>query len=340
MSSFKDYSLEEFAAAASFQEWVLNPTPTNAFYWKTFLHEYPQKEAEVSQARLMVLSLRFRQAEWEPVRRQRVWYRVDEATNDVPVFNRTSRRLWYQVAAVFLGFLLVGGALYRWTSTDALQQVSTQYGQTQAVQLPDGSTAFLNAHSSLRYAQNWQPGTIREVWLEGEGFFSVKKLTHKTALGVQPTRFIVHTDQVAVEVLGTKFNVNTRRAATQVVLSEGKIKLNIDTIKNQQGLVLMPGDMVEISGEAKQAVRRRVNPEVYSSWKNSRWLLANTPLAEVGKRIEETYGIRVIINDEATARRKVTGSFPSNNIDMLLRSLSTTLDIEVDQVDQQIRFKP
>ena len=37
----------------------------------------------------------------------------------------------------------------------------------------DGSEATLNGHSSLRYAARWAASKPREVWLDGEGYFSV-----------------------------------------------------------------------------------------------------------------------------------------------------------------------
>jgi ferric-dicitrate binding protein FerR (iron transport regulator) len=71
--------------------------------------------------------------------------------------------------------------------------------------LPDNSTVILNANSSLRYQENWEAELLREVWVDGEAFFSVVH-THNHQ------RFRVNvTDDLKVEVLGTEFNVKDRR---------------------------------------------------------------------------------------------------------------------------------
>ncbi len=57
----------------------------------------------------------------------------------------------------------------------------------------------------------------REVWIEGEAFFSVKPSS-------VPRAFLVHTaSNMNVEVLGTTFNVVDRHGRMQVVLNSGKV---------------------------------------------------------------------------------------------------------------------
>lgn len=86
---------------------------------------------------------------------------------------------------------------------------ATQYGEQRVVELPDHSVVSLNANSTLRFRNDWsQANTLREVWLDGEAFFSVQK--QEGAAG--PAKFIVHTNDLDVEVLGTRFNVSNRMA--------------------------------------------------------------------------------------------------------------------------------
>ncbi|MEM9052122.1 MAG: FecR domain-containing protein [Bacteroidota bacterium] len=96
-------------------------------------------------------------------------------------------------------FLFTGSESFE---TDILQQ--------EFVALPDGSEVQLNSSSTLAFnKRNFEDE--RELDLKGEAFFEVKK-------GV---KFTVTTDNGAVEVLGTSFNVNSREERLEVICYTG-----------------------------------------------------------------------------------------------------------------------
>ncbi len=67
-------------------------------------------------------------------------------------------------------------------------------------------------------------------------------------------KFAVHTGEVAVEVLGTCFNVWKRGKKTKVVLSTGKVKLDLEN--SSEAVLMQPGDLVELEqGRTKIAHR-------------------------------------------------------------------------------------
>src|SRR5579872_616700 len=91
-------------------------------------------------------------------------------------------------------------------------EIRTGYGEIKSVLLPDSSVVTLNANSTMRIPEQWTEASGRQVWLEGEAYFQVQK---KPATA---EKFVVHTKEVDVEVLGTKFNVNARRERAVVSL--------------------------------------------------------------------------------------------------------------------------
>lgn len=131
----------------------------------------------------------------------------------------------YRVAAAFIGILLVAAVSFLYLREETIRY-ETAYGQLRVIVLPDSSRVTLNGNSTLRYQADWEAlpiGNTREVWLEGEGFFEVTEVV----LSAQSmAKFVVHTPQLDVEVVGTKFNVTNRRHQTQVVLSSGQVKLH------------------------------------------------------------------------------------------------------------------
>src|SRR5690606_22589795 len=110
------------------------------------------------------------------------------------------------------------------------------------------------------YPEDWDHQAVREVWLEGEAFFHVQEKSSPGGI-----KFIVHTEGVDVEVLGTRFNVRNRRHATEVVLNSGKVKLNFG---GKEEVLMEPGDLVEYSAKTQSYAHKQVNSETYTSWRN------------------------------------------------------------------------
>ena len=81
---------------------------------------------------------------------------------------------------------------------DDIVTIETNYGEQRTIVLLEGSEVILNSKSTLTYDKdNWENN--RELSLEGEGYFKVKK----------GSTFTVVTDNGNVQVLGTQFNVNS-----------------------------------------------------------------------------------------------------------------------------------
>jgi ferric-dicitrate binding protein FerR (iron transport regulator) len=137
-------------------------------------------------------------------------------------------------------------------------------------------------------------------------------------------------------VLGTEFNVSKRGSKTKVILNSGKIKLDLATTAQPNGLIMEPGELVEYSDKKDKLLKKRVNPKIYSSWIENKWILDHTPLHEVAQRIEETYGIDVLLKDENIGIIKVVGVVPTSDLDKLLQVLSATLDLKITSTNNKV----
>jgi transmembrane sensor len=234
-------------------------------------------------------------------------------------------RRWAAAAAI-VGTVLGGGSWWLYTQRPAAdQQVATAYGQTRTVQLPDGSSVTLNGHSTLRYSTTWATGKPREVWLDGEAYFSVQ---HKA----DNQHFLVHTTAgFNVEVLGTKFTVSRRRDQGRVVLLSGKVRVSFDD-RQHPDVLLKPGELVE-TREIKPAqpvvtAYRAVHTAPYSSWKDAELILDETSIAELATRLQDTYGLEVVVATPKLNQRKVTGTVPVRDLDVLLQSLEEAFHLQ------------
>jgi transmembrane sensor len=102
---------------------------------------------------------------------------------------------------------------------------------------------------------------------------------------------------------------------------------------------MKPGELVQLSGPTDTLVKKVVNPEVYSSWRNNILIFNQTPLYEVANLIEDTYGLKVEFENEAQASKTITGNVPAANVDVLLLALSKSFNFRVSRVKDLVKLK-
>ena len=248
---------------------------------------------------------------------------------------------WRKVAAVFLGLVMVG-ILYLMVFDRSDHIIyTTAYGETKTIVLPDSSVVTLNANSKLRLADNWydqETGKIsldsRQLWLEGEGFFEVRKVR---ASDDSKIPFLVYTQNVEVKVLGTAFNVNHRRGKTELVLNSGAVELNSTVNDHVKNVIMEPGEMVAVDDQG--FTKKEVDTKIYTSWKDREFFFVNTPMSEIAKILEDNYGYKVIIADPEIYEMQFNARISARNVNILFKLLAGTFKLEVLKDGNQITLK-
>ena len=193
---------------------------------------------------------------------------------------RISKMRWLKIAAVFallFGIGVVVMEVARFSKGPEMVLVENGINQgIKYIELPDGTKAWLNLGAKLSYPERFD-AQERKVEIEGEVFLAVAKIKAK--------RFLAETPAFTVEVTGTSFNVNTNASGkVEVVLVEGAVNL------------LDNSGSIEIS---------QVNTGFYTAWKEGLVMLENAGLNEIVKKIEEVYGVEIVI-DSLKARKDDT----------------------------------
>jgi ferric-dicitrate binding protein FerR (iron transport regulator) len=332
--NYTKYTVEDFVLDESFQKWILSPDPQINSFWENWLLQHPDKKKMAEEAKLIICHINFKKEYPAEDEYTKVWENIIKSKAHIvneKSANTFSFGKWYQMAAAFTGILLLGTILLYFLTTKKTSY-SSEYGTIRTIMLPDSSTVILNANSKISFTTDWESQSAREVWLDGEAFFKVSKKKVKN----ESKKFIVHTRDLQVEVLGTEFNVSKRGSKTKVILNSGKIKLDLATTAQPNGLIMEPGELVEYSDKKDKLLKKRVNPKIYSSWIENKWILDHTPLHEVAQRIEETYGIDVLLKDENIGIIKVVGVVPTSDLDKLLQVLSATLDLKITSTNNKV----
>lgn len=351
--NYQNYNAEDFLLDKKFRDWVECPDKQLESFWEEYLNNHPEKRTEVKQAREVLQKMKFRKYTLTTDEVDGVWGNIlkgknrsvlQQASGDnvlplhpiVPLakesnHNVVTRRGYLMIAASMALLFMFAGWLLWPRLLDHEQVYTTAYGETMAIPLSDGSVATLNANSSLRVPADWQD--VREVWLEGEAFFQIKKVSQNDNLKQgMPVKFLVHTQGVAVEVLGTRFNVNTRREKVQVVLNSGKVRLKWQ----EQEMLMNPGELVEVSQVGHQVHQRVVRPETYSSWKDNQLVCDTTPLGELAHTIEDRFGYEVVFLTDDLSDIKVSGTIPLDSIEtfnlVISRLIKAKLELKENKV--------
>lgn len=334
-NTYTNYTVEDFVQDPFFYEWVTAPTEQHHVFWRAWLERHPEKRPVIDEARTVLRSLTGQKYPAVSDHMREDWPRIQAAMNEPSVPSRriSIGQARYAVAAAVLLLLGVGMAFWWITTVNAWTNIQTAYGQTRTVELADGSSVVLNGNSELRYASSWSDtATQREVWLKGEAYFSV---VHTAT----DQKFVVHLDDVEIEVLGTEFNVLNRPERTQVVLSEGKVRLQAKHSQKAEAIVMQPGELVEYAHQERAFVTKEVQPDTYSSWRKGLLVFNQATLNEVIAVLEDSYGYRVELENPVWRTQKFTAKVASNDVDLLLELLAESFDFVVTQQDQTITIK-
>lgn len=337
----QEITVARLAADERFQRWVLAPTDELEHYWEAWIRKRPEHENTLLTARHLVQQLHL-EGEVAPAHLQAaVWEQIKtvvEAPTPLSAHNPYRRRLMYGVAASLL-CLLAAAALFFVYRFESMAHYRTAYGETKTLALPDGSTVTLNAHSALRFSTDWQETKVREVWLEGEAFFEVKKITLSAdSNSSMRLPFVVHSHTMDVEVLGTSFNVKDRNAYSEVVLNTGKVSVTPRQKQKTAPIAMKPGDRLAYSAHQREWEIQQVNPEIHTSWRKQELIFDEMPLADIALLLEETYGYTITFEKEEIKAYVFTGNIRSDEIELLIPMLARSFQLKVEQEGRSITF--
>ncbi len=212
------------------------------------------------------------------------WVKFKGKTNAVPTVKLSPTRTWMRIAALFI-FAIGSLTLYTIYKSQGYTDVNTN-GQVLSQVLPDGSELTLNKFSHIKFANNFEKN--RSVELDsGDVFFKVEKDKSKP--------FIIKIDKIAVQVVGTSFNIKHLKQQTEVVVETGIVKVSLGTSE----VLLRKGEKVIIPKGATKLEKLPVNDQLYTYYRSKLFIADQTPLPVLIATLNEAYGSNVVIEGAA-----------------------------------------
>ncbi|WP_346863398.1 FecR domain-containing protein [uncultured Draconibacterium sp.] len=233
-------------------------------------------------------------------------------------------QVFQKVAAVLIVPIIIASVFYNMYNRQGSQswvEINSPEGARTEFHLPDGSSGWLNGGSKIKYDPEFL--STRQVELTGEAFFNITKRNGAS--------FVVHTSDLDIKVLGTRFNVANYpgEELSEVILEEGKIEATIASTSDSR--ILAPGDKLELQRSNKTIKIDRVDTESYTAWKDGFLMLNDEALEQGAKRLERWYNVDIEIVDDELRDSRFKATFKDESLEEVIRllALSTPIDYEI-----------
>lgn len=245
------------------------------------------------------------------------------------------RRLLLRSAAAAV---LITGASYLLAKTgllpwqDGLKADYNVRGTRSHIKLADGTTVWLNSDSELKYPRRFK-GSSREVYLKGEAFFDVAKDAEKP--------FIVHTETMHVNVLGTSFNIRAypEDSVCEATLITGEVVVELKSSPEKK-IRLRPAEKLVVPNHADSLVKFFADRQpvimkptyslkadsaiIETAWVDNRLIFQDETFATLASRMERWYNVTIRFENASIEQLRFTGIFGKEQLPQALMALQLT----------------
>ncbi|WP_127125662.1 FecR family protein [Pseudoflavitalea rhizosphaerae] len=264
---------------------------------------------------------------------------------DANVIPLKSRRWWQSArfrAACLVGVIVACGAAGGYWSYRKLispekeqpiawNEVNTRMGERNKLTLGDGTVIYINGGSLLKYPSVFA-GNRREVELiKGEIFLEVAPN--------EAMPFLVKTDSLSVQVLGTSFTVSNRPDGGQVNVAVKTGRVSFGMGNKLQSLLLTPGKggiFHKKDGQLKEVTR---NADAIAGWTKNEFIFEDATLDEVLSALESSFGYHYRIMNREAGSKLYRASFNQHTPQQILHALSMLGDFKYVIRDSTIIVK-
>jgi len=223
-------------------------------------------------------------------------------------------------------------ALFAWKNVFNLKEIyiSTTNNTSLAYNLPDKSQIDLSYNSKITFNKKYGKKN-REIWLNGEAFFDVKKDSKKP--------FIIHTTHGSFQVLGTSFNISSydKDELLSLYVKTGIVEFFPKARKGS--LKIGKGYQIHFNKTDLTVVKEQLKTENYIAWKTGSLSFLNTNLADVAKILETTFNTKIFFDDKELGKLSFTANFKNQSLEKIIKVISITFDLEADYNNERITLK-
>ena len=215
------------------------------------------------------------------------------------------------------------------SNTLQMNQLVVPRGKRSSIELADGTKLWLNSGSRAIYPVVFK-GKTREIFIEGEGYLEV---AHDSA---RP--FFVVTDQVKIEVLGTKFDISAYKEDDyiSVVLVEGSVQASI----GHENRIMEPNQILNYQKLTQKTSIEKTNVLEYIAWKDGYMLCNKEQVKSITTKLSRYYDLEIHFEDTSLSSMTITGKLDlKSNYEDVLKVICATAPLEYKIIDSEVFMK-
>lgn len=293
--------------SALFRDWLAASPANQAIYqrlkqlWEEGLNHYiVYREADPEQA-------------WDALQQLLDAPMTPEEKPVIPLTGKEPPRMMRWLVAATLILVSAGIALWYHQDRTAPVQYATIAGEQKRIPLPDGSTMVLQPETRLQLPGNYNKTDRTVVLQSGTVQFDV---VHHEQLP-----FTVDLGVASVKDIGTTFTIVRTSDSITVAVTSGKIAFTEKS--SGQTRELSAGGSLCLYTSAQHAGEVKVTAPGGSNLR-----FDNTSLQEVIDALQQQFGKKILLEDTALARKRVTLHLEGESFDECVKTISALLDLE------------
>lgn len=231
------------------------------------------------------------------------------------------KRRYMQLAALFLGILVVSGATFLcWDHKEAFKSsfIPEIAGENMTLvsTLADGSTVYLADGGTLTCPGAFEENR-REISMTGDALFEV--------VSNPRCPFIIETPNVVVEVTGTVFNVRSfpSREDFELYVQEGTVEVVCKA--NEARMTVQAGELVRLqAGEWQKGKASGI--DLYALY-TAKMRFKDESLSAMLPVLNRIGDRPIVLCDPEIGRRKMTVAFSDNDSEVMAQLICTALNL-------------
>ncbi|HOV71687.1 MAG TPA: FecR domain-containing protein [Dysgonamonadaceae bacterium] len=250
--------------------------------------------------------------------------------NEVPFIQKKWKKV-LQWAAILILPIVSALSVYYFIQTQQGNNhptiVIAGYGEKAEVVLPDGSRVWINSGSKITYNDEFNRKQ-RPVYLEGEAYFEVTKDKERP--------FIVKTESMFVEALGTSFNIRSYSEDQQAfaVLIEGKIKVSA----SGQEQILSENQRAIFNKSTRTLTTDMVRSGDFIQWKSGNLYFDNQSFEDIARTLSRIFNVDIQFASDKLRFIRFSGTLGMSSIRNTLDILSLTSPMRYEMQGTTIKL--
>lgn len=345
-------TVEELLGNEAFRRWVLYKSPADRIRWQEWLHQHPDKRELYEQAVAVYLALEGTNPPMSDREVREKTARITSQFTGSPdeLSTGSIRPLWSRLRWIAAASVLLAGLWWQFqpvTSTLALtfrkqpkidapagndwKEVKNVAAVPMVVLLPENSSVLLYPYSRIRFRKTTS-AALREVYLEGEGFFEVSKNPAKP--------FVVYTSTLTTRVLGTSFQIRSfkKEATAFVKVKTGKVTVSPVDFPEKQTLLTINEQLTLAPNSVQVAKKEPVSPVAGEKpdMLTQQFSYEFTPVTQIFDQLERTYHMPIICDRKLLQHCTFTGQLNDTPFPDKIRLICLTIESTCEVVNNQV----